>query len=177
MQQFQGPACVQHLLIEGLVSVGTRRTSGSFSDGWEYHGKVNIAFAGQFACTGSRTGVHGRSDSSHSKVSAVKHGQSRRRLFIFSVRRQKQHSAREFPTPVGLVSFGTRRAALRHRTPAVGALGQQPPGASRPPTAKPPFTAHPTATPNPSLKRTRNGKRRMAFISFWAMRRLPLRAA
>jgi hypothetical protein len=30
---------------------------------------------------------------------------------------------------------------------------------------------------NPSLKRTRNGERRIAFISFWAMRRLPLRAA
>ncbi|MBE0548326.1 MAG: hypothetical protein IH627_11905 [Rubrivivax sp.] len=30
---------------------------------------------------------------------------------------------------------------------------------------------------NPSLKRTRNGMPRMALISFWAMRVLPLRAA
>ncbi|WP_290646621.1 hypothetical protein [Aquabacterium sp.] len=33
------------------------------------------------------------------------------------------------------------------------------------------------APPNPSLKRTRNGMSRMAFISFWAMRATPLRAA
>ena len=30
---------------------------------------------------------------------------------------------------------------------------------------------------NPAVKRTRNGKPRMAFISFWAMRVSPLRAA
>lgn len=30
---------------------------------------------------------------------------------------------------------------------------------------------------NPAVKRTRNGKPRMAFISFWAMRGPPLRAA
>jgi hypothetical protein len=32
-------------------------------------------------------------------------------------------------------------------------------------------------TPNPSIERTRNGMPRMALISFWAMRVLPLRAA
>jgi len=32
-------------------------------------------------------------------------------------------------------------------------------------------------TPNPSVKRTRTGKPRMAFISFWAIRGLPVRAA
>jgi hypothetical protein len=31
--------------------------------------------------------------------------------------------------------------------------------------------------PNPSIERIRNGKPRRAFISFWAMRVLPLRAA
>jgi len=31
--------------------------------------------------------------------------------------------------------------------------------------------------PNPSLKRTRNGVRRLALISFWAKRHPPLRAA
>jgi len=31
--------------------------------------------------------------------------------------------------------------------------------------------------PNPSIERTRNGMPRMALISFWAMRVLPLRAA
>ena len=30
---------------------------------------------------------------------------------------------------------------------------------------------------NPSIERTRNGMPRMALISFWAMRVLPLRAA
>ncbi len=33
------------------------------------------------------------------------------------------------------------------------------------------------AWPNPSIERTRNGMPRLAFISFWAMRVLPLRAA
>jgi len=32
-------------------------------------------------------------------------------------------------------------------------------------------------TPNPSIERTRNGMPRMALISFWAMRAMPLRAA
>ena len=36
---------------------------------------------------------------------------------------------------------------------------------------------HQEVTPNPSLERTRNGMPRMALISFWAMRVLPLRAA
>ena len=43
-----------------------------------------------------------------------------------------------------------------------------------------PFTAialHRSAAPNPSIERTRNGMPRMALISFWAMRVLPLRAA
>jgi hypothetical protein len=31
--------------------------------------------------------------------------------------------------------------------------------------------------PNPSIERTRNGMPRMALISFWAMRVLPLRAS
>ena len=31
--------------------------------------------------------------------------------------------------------------------------------------------------PNPSFERTHTGKRQLAFISFWANRRLPVRAA
>jgi len=34
----------------------------------------------------------------------------------------------------------------------------------------------PRSAPNPSIEGTRNGMPRMAFISFWAMRVLPLRA-
>ena len=33
------------------------------------------------------------------------------------------------------------------------------------------------ARPNPSIERTRNGRPHLAFISFWAKRVLPLRAA
>ena len=33
------------------------------------------------------------------------------------------------------------------------------------------------ATPNPSIERTRTGRQLQAFISFWALRRLPVRAA
>ena len=33
------------------------------------------------------------------------------------------------------------------------------------------------ATPNPSIERTRTGRRLQAFISFWALRHLPARAA
>ena len=32
-------------------------------------------------------------------------------------------------------------------------------------------------TPNPSIERTRNGRPRLAFISFWAKRVPPLRSA
>ena len=34
-----------------------------------------------------------------------------------------------------------------------------------------------TATPNPSIERTRSGSAGLAFISFWALRALPARAA
>ena len=33
------------------------------------------------------------------------------------------------------------------------------------------------AWPNPSIERTRNGMAHLAFISFWAKRAMPLRAA
>ena len=36
---------------------------------------------------------------------------------------------------------------------------------------------HQNPAPNPSIERTRTGRPRMAFISFWAMRALPARAA
>ena len=89
MQHFQGIRDVQHLVVEGLVSAGTRRrplklgrfgswfvkherlptssdtnataglmsfgtrhTSGRFSDGWEYHRKVGTGLAEQFVFKG-----------------------------------------------------------------------------------------------------------------------------
>lgn len=39
------------------------------------------------------------------------------------------------------------------------------------------MSAHSKQRANPSIERTRNGMPRMAFISLWAMRVLPLRAA
>jgi hypothetical protein len=111
------------------------------------------------------------------RSSAVNHSQSGPKLFIFSVTRQLRHGAQPFLRSAALVSFGTRRTALPHRMRAVGVLQQHQLQASRFRNAKPAAAAHRTAPPNPSLKRTRNGMRRMAFISFWAMRRMPLRAA
>ena len=35
----------------------------------------------------------------------------------------------------------------------------------------------PVPTPNPSIERTRSGGAGLAFISFWALRALPARAA
>jgi hypothetical protein len=176
MQDFQGISRVLRLAVEGLVSFGIRRTSRRLSRGSEYHGKVGIGFSEQFVRTGFQPVAHRRSNPSHSKLSAVKHSQSRRRLFIFSLPPQLRQSAQPFLTPVGLVSPGTRRTALPHRGRVVGVPLQQLQAASFR-AAEPAFATHRTAPPNPSLKRTHNSVRRMAFISFWAMRRTLLCAA
>jgi hypothetical protein len=39
------------------------------------------------------------------------------------------------------------------------------------------FKLESTVTPNPSFEPIRTGKRQLAFISFWANCRLPVRAA
>jgi hypothetical protein len=148
----------------------------SSSHGWEHHGTVGFRFVGQLSCQSCRT-AQSRSNHSHGRGLAVKHGQSKCRFFTLCALHQVQHYARALLTAVALVSFGTRRKVLPHQRRCVGGLVQQRPQASILRVAKSAFATQRTVPPNPSLKRTHNGVRRMAFISFWAIRRMPLRAA